>query len=195
MRPSRLSAIVLPLAILVAAAPARSQQARRPTPQQLIVAALRPIEDQLASVHATDPERAGLRDVTVRAEAFAAALVEARHRGSDDVAHGFERRIELLARIARGRIEAARASDEARERERVALAAEARRTQARAALDRVVERRVELDRPPPAPIAPVAPVAPAESVAPVTPPPPRRHATRPATPAAPVSTDAGTRPR
>lgn len=104
--------------------------------------------EQLAQLNATEAERRDVADVLARAEALAAAYVEAQHLGAAERAASLSARITLMARLVRGRIEAARAEVEAAERERAALAAEERRTQARAALERAVERRVELDRQP-----------------------------------------------
>ena len=79
-------------------------------------------------------------------EAVAADLVTAQQHGATDRVTALTRRIELLARIARGRIEAQRAEAQSIAREQAALEAEGRRVQARAALERAAERRLEIER-------------------------------------------------
>jgi hypothetical protein len=125
----------------------------RPTPHQLLDQVLRPIHEQLRQLNATDAERREVADVLSRGEALAAELLAARQQGATARVESLSVRIELLARVARGRIEALRAESEAAERERAALEAEARRVQARAALERAAERRLEVERAGQAPAA------------------------------------------
>jgi hypothetical protein len=120
--------------------------ATRPTPHQRLDAALHPITEQLDALHVTDAERHDIDDVMQRAETVAADLVTAQQRGATDRVTALTRRIELLARIARGRIEAQRAEAQAVAREQAALEADARRVQSRAALERAAERRLEIER-------------------------------------------------
>ena len=141
MRTPLASILVLALASITTPA-----LATRPTPHQRLDAVLQPLHDQLEQLHATDAERHDVEDVTTRAEAVAADLVVAQQHGATDRVQVLTARIELLARIARGRIEAERAEAQAVTREQAALEAESRRVQSRTALERAVERRLELDR-------------------------------------------------
>jgi hypothetical protein len=155
----------------------------RPTPHQLIDQALRPIREQLAQLNATPAERREVADVLERGEALAAELLEAQRAGSTERSQSITRRIELLGRLVRGRIEASREEVQAVESERLALDTDARRVQARAALERAVERRLELER------AAVAAPSPAANPAPAN------TTTAPANPPAANSTPPAPRPR
>lgn len=139
---SRLVSITL-LAVCLATG---SAFATRPTPHQRLDAVLRPITEQLTQLQATDAERHDVADLTSRAEAIAADLVEAQQHAAPDRVTALTHRIELLARVVRGRIEAQRAEAQAMAREQAALDAEARRVQSRAALERAAERRLEIER-------------------------------------------------
>ncbi len=134
-----LTAVVLPTV-------ARAQTPRRPTPHEAITRALAPVEAALADLHVTENERASVADLLARGESWAADVVEAGQHGDRDVVRARTRALALLARLARGRVEALRAEGSAAEAERAAVAAVERRVDARAALERVVERRVALDR-------------------------------------------------
>jgi hypothetical protein len=174
------------LALAAALAAPAVAHAVRPTPHQLIDQALRPLHDQLGQLNATDAERRDVSDVLVRGEALAAELLEAQHNGATERAQSITHRIELLARLLRGRIEASRAEAQAGESERAALDAEAHRVQARAALERAAERRMALDREPPAAPpaqAPAASGAASSSSTPSAPAPAPSPATSPARPA------------
>lgn len=105
-----------------------------------------PVTAVLSELHVTDAERAEVADLVARAEEFATSVVSADHRGEADRSRALTRRIDWCVRAIRGRVEAMRAESAAVEAERLALEAEAHRTQARAALERLSERRTELDR-------------------------------------------------
>jgi hypothetical protein len=138
-----LHASILVLALALFATPAL---ATRPTPHQRLDAVLQPVHDQLEQLHATDAERHDVQDVLTRAEEVAADLVTAQQRGATDRVQVLTHRIELLARIVRGRIEAERVEVQATAREQAALDAEGRRVQSRAALERAAERRLDVER-------------------------------------------------
>ncbi len=87
-----------------------------------------------------------MADITDRAEAWAAEMVEAEHHRDPGAVRARARRIELLARVLRARVEALRANATAAERERAVVASTERRTQARAALERAAEERLVLER-------------------------------------------------
>lgn len=158
-----------------AQAPAPAQ-ARRPTPHQALDRALLPVRRALEEAQATDDERARVEDLVARAEQWAAELVEAEHHNQRPTAQARARRLELAARLLRGRLEALRAEAQAAEAQRAALAAETRRREAQALLERVTERRIDVDRP--------------SAVATVRLPPPEAPPPTPATPptTAPVPT-------
>jgi hypothetical protein len=121
-------------------------QSRRPTPREAIERNLEPVSAALRELSPTDAERATLADVTARAEAWAAEMVEAEHHRDHGAARARAQHIELLARVLRARVEALRADAIAAERERLVVAASEHRAQARAALERVAEQRLWLER-------------------------------------------------
>ncbi len=133
----------LALALAFVATPAL---ATRPTPHQRLDEALRPVREQLEQVHATDTERHEVEDLLARAETLAADVVEAQQHNATDRAARLAHRMELLARVLRGRIEAQRAEGLAAAREAAALDADSRRVQSRAALERAAERRLDAER-------------------------------------------------
>jgi hypothetical protein len=152
--------LFLAISLVLATAPAF---ATRPTPHQRLDEALRPVQEQLEQVHATDAERHDVEDLMGRAESLAADLVEARQHNLPERAQRLEHRMELLARVVRGRIEAQRAEAQAATREAAALDADTRRVQARAALERAAERRLDAERSAGSSAAPSASPSPAPS--------------------------------
>jgi hypothetical protein len=143
-----LAVITLSFALSVALALPSIAQATRPTPHELIDQAMRPVTDQLTQLNASEAERRDVADIVTRGETIASELVEAQHRNETDRVRSLAHHLELLGRVVRGRVEAGRAELQASEAERIALEAETRRVQARAALERAAERRLELEREP-----------------------------------------------
>lgn len=144
---SRAPAAACALALLAALGLGEAlAQSRRPTPREAIERNLAPLTAAARDLRLTDDERARTADVTDRGEAAAAEMVEAERHGDHAAVRARARRVELLARLLRSRVEALRAESAAAERERAALTADERRAQARAALERAAERRVALDR-------------------------------------------------
>ena len=121
-------------------------QTRRPTPHQAIERNLAPFTRALQELQLTEAERAEVNDLVDRAETWSAEMVEAERHGDQGRLRSRERRIEALVRALRARVDAIRAEASAREAEQRLLDAETRRTNARAALERVAERRIALDR-------------------------------------------------
>jgi hypothetical protein len=121
-------------------------QSRRATPHEAIERNLAPLTTAARELHLTDAERAQAADVFDRAEACAAEMVEAERHADHAAIRARTRRVELLVRLLRARVEALRAEAVAAERERAALSADERRTQARATLERAAERRIALER-------------------------------------------------
>lgn len=121
-------------------------QTRRPTPREAIERNIAPVTAAARDLSLTDAERAAVADVTDRAETWAAEMVEAEHHRDPQAVRARARRIELLARVLRARVEALRANATAAERERAVVASTERRTQARAALERIAEQRLVLER-------------------------------------------------
>lgn len=119
---------------------------RRPTPHQRLDAALAPLHRVLDELRVSAQERGALADLLARGEALAVEQVESRQRGEHGRAAAAERAMDLLARVARGRIEALRAEASADESERRATESEAHAQQARGALERAVERRMVVER-------------------------------------------------
>lgn len=138
---SRLCVVLVLLAVPVAA------QSRRPTPGEAITRNLAPVTQAIDALHLTDDERNVVADVLTRAETCAAEMVEAERHADHVAVQARVRRMELLARLLRARVDAARAEAAAGERERALVEADGRRTQSRAALERVAEQRIALDRP------------------------------------------------
>lgn len=128
-----------------AVAPALAQS-RRPTPREAIERNITPVTAAARELTLTDAERAAVADITDRAETWAAEMVEAEHHRDPGAVRARARRIELLARVLRARVEALRANATAAERERAVVASTERRTQARAALERAAEERLVLER-------------------------------------------------
>ncbi|MFO0646749.1 MAG: hypothetical protein U0326_10960 [Polyangiales bacterium] len=122
-----------------AVAPALAQS-RRPTPREAIERNITPVTAAARELTLTDAERAAVADITDRAETWAAEMVEAEHHRDPGAVRARARRIELLARVLRARVEALRANATAAERERAVVASTERRTQARAALEHAEER-------------------------------------------------------
>jgi len=143
---TRLRRTILPAALAVAFAHGALGQSRRATPHEAIERNLAPLTAAARDLRLTDAERAQAADVFDRAEACAAEMVEAERHADHAAIRARTRRVELLVRLLRARVEALRAEAAAAERERAALSADDRRTQARAALERAAERRIALDR-------------------------------------------------
>lgn len=133
-------------AIAVCAVAPALAQSRRPTPREAIERNLEPVTTALRELSITDAERATLADLSARAEAWAAEMVEAEHHRDHGAVRARAHHIELLARVLRARVEAMRAGAIAAERERAVVAASERRAQARAELERVAEQRLSLAR-------------------------------------------------
>jgi hypothetical protein len=133
------------LTYLVFAHPVEAQH-RRPTPRETIERNLMPIATTVRALQLTDSEREHTADVLERAEIAAAEIVEAERRGDHAAVRARTRRIDLLSRLLRARVEALRLEATAAERERAVLQAEDRRTQARASLERAAEQRTALER-------------------------------------------------
>ena len=94
---------------MCAVAPALAQS-RRPTPREAIERNITPVTAAARELTLTDAERAALADITDRAEAWAAEMVEAEHHRDPGAVRARARRIELLARVLRARVEALRAN-------------------------------------------------------------------------------------
>jgi len=141
---SRLRGVVC-ATVLSAVIAAPAAWATRPTPHELLDREVAPLAHELETLHATETERENLRDVLSVAETLAAERVEARQRGETEHVEALGRRMVLLARLARGRIDAARLEASAADVERAADAREAERVHTRAVFDRVVaEHRAAL---------------------------------------------------
>ena len=120
--------------------------APRPTPHQRLDRALAPVQQVIDELRVTEDERNSLSDLLARGEALAAEQVESTQRAEHARASAAEHAIVILARVVRGRIEAARAESTASEREQRATEAEANARQSRGALERAAERRMVIER-------------------------------------------------
>jgi membrane-bound lytic murein transglycosylase len=138
--------VALFLALSVCVVAPAIAQSRRPTPREAIERNIAPLTAVVRELALSDAERAAVSDVTDRAEAWAAEMVEAEHHRDPSAVRARARRIELLARVVRARVEALRANATAAERERAVVSSNERRTQARASLERAAEERLVLER-------------------------------------------------
>ncbi|MDP3277999.1 MAG: hypothetical protein Q8Q09_22630 [Deltaproteobacteria bacterium] len=162
----RWSAGALAAALTVAASSAHAVNPR-PTPAQRLDTALGAVTEALTALHVTEPERASLQPLWVRAEAVAAEQVEAARRGETARERTAQRTIELLARVVRGQIEAMRAEAEADAAEQRASESSDRARVGQALVERAVERHMLATRAPAASTATTTATPP--STAPSTP--------------------------
>lgn len=136
--------IAAPGAVLLCTVAALAQTPARPTPAQAIEHALTPVREAAAGV--TDAERARLRDVFDRAEATAAARVEAEHHRDLRGAAAADRQLVWLGRVLRARVEAMRAESAAAESARAVAATRLGNVERRAARDRASEELLAAER-------------------------------------------------
>lgn len=134
------------LSMLTFAAALAAQTPPRPTPREAMDRALTPLREATTALALTDEEQTRLRDVSDRAEAWAAEAVEAEHHRDLRTAQARERRIAWLARVLRARVEAMRARSRAAEATAATIALQGEVSERRAARDRASEALVAAER-------------------------------------------------
>jgi hypothetical protein len=123
-----------------------AQTSVRPTPREAMDRALTPLREVSVALSLTDDERTRVRDVSDRAEAWAAELVEAEHHRDLRTAQARGRRIAWLARLLRARVESMRAQAGSGASLRATVALRSVVTERRAERDRASEALVAAER-------------------------------------------------
>lgn len=142
--PRRTIGVTLSMLALTAALGAQTPP--RPTPREAMDRALTPLREATEALSLTDDERTRLRDVSDRAEAWAAELVEAEHHRDLRTVQARGRRIAWIARVLRARVEAMRAQAQAAEALTATVALRGAVAERRAARDRTSEALVAAER-------------------------------------------------
>ena len=134
------------LSMLAFSAALAAQTPARPTPREAMDRALTPLREVTVALALTDDERTRVRDVSDRAEAWAAELVEAEHHRDLRTAQARGRRIAWLARVLRARVDSMRAQASAAAALSATVALRGAVTERRAARDRASEALVAAER-------------------------------------------------